>query len=396
MTITEQQQAAWDAYKTYGTQNKAANALGISRRSFRNRFDIAKRKMFGTPLGFKTTKVSTDVNGSITAMQHKLAPEIDHVKREGKVVKRSTLYGADGAVTAEWVMRKPEEEDQLNYTDALLNSFKENVKPLETPVLLTSEFNEDDLAMFTSVDEHLGVHLTASEVGQNYNLDDAVELMESRFKTIVARTPKTETCVYLNLGDQFHANDHLDVTPASKHPLHSSDSFNTVADAVVALNRRRIDLLLSHFDKVDLRGVAGNHDVDPMGWLFRCYQIAFEDSKRVSVEFSSDGLGVYEFGNNLFGYHHGHMMKPDQMAGATADRYSEAYGRCKMRYLHTGHFHNDMEKDVWGGFKWMCHRTMNPKDAYSYGHGYLSRQTMKSFIYNKDEGEVGRFATTLI
>lgn len=396
MSLSKREQLAVDTYIKHRSQRKAAEDMGISRRSFRNIFDRAKSKMNNTPVGFKTTKIATDAKGKVTAMQHKLAPEITDEERTGKVVRRSTLYGADGSVTGEWVIRTPEEENQKTFIESVAEQFKQTVLQLSAPPIMSSDVSEDDLALFMSIDEHIGVRLTAEQTGKEYGLDDAVELMTTKFKKLVERTPKTRKCLFVNLGDQFHANDHMDVTPASKHTLHSATTFNTVSDAVVAMNRWKVDLLLSQFGEVDLRGVAGNHDYDPMGWLFRCYDIAYENSDRVDSKFWSDELGVYQFGNNMLGFHHGHMMKAEAMAGTCADRYPEVYGATKMRYLHSGHIHHDRAIDTWGGFKWESHRTMNPKDWYSHRHGYLSRQSMKSMIYNDIEGEVGRYTTSLI
>jgi hypothetical protein len=393
--LTPKQAEAYEAYEKFNNQKQAAESLGISRRSFRERFDGAKAKHHNTILGFKVTKINTDKYGTIRSMTQKLAPEIDHLKRTGKVIRRSTLYGADGSVTGEWIIRQPEDQVKDAYIDALHQSFASNVVPLGAPAVLSYDLTDQDLAMFISVDEHIGVKLCAEQVGENYGLVDAVELMERKFAQIVARTPASKDCVYLNLGDQFNANDHTDVTPGHKHQLNSDATFNTVSDAVVALNRRRINLLLSKFDNVHLHGTSGNHDIDPMGWLFRCYQIAYENEDRVSVDFASDGVGVFAFDNCMIGYHHGHKMKPEVMAGATADRYSEIYGRTKFRYLHTGHVHHDKAIDTWGGFKYESHRSMTPKDNFSYSNGYVSRQTMKAMVYNKDEGEVARFQTSL-
>jgi hypothetical protein len=395
MELTKREQAAIDAYTQYRSQTEAAKSMNISRRTFRKFFDSAKAKLLDTPLGFKTTKISTDENGNVRAMTHKLAPEIDHKERTGKVVRTSTLYGADGSVTGEWVMRQPENKVVDDFVEALNKHFITNVKPLSVPyILYGGKTNAHDMAMFLSVDDHIGVRTTIAETGQDYGLDTAVTLMQNSFLKLLDRTPITDSCLYVNLGDQFHANDSMDVTPASKHPLFSDSSFNTVADAVVALNKWRIERLAERYDNVTIRGVAGNHDRDAMGWLFRCFKYMFTD-ERIDVKFWADEVGVETFGNTMLGFNHGDRMKPDALAGVCADRYPVQYGQTNMRYLHTGHYHNDKVLDTWGGFQFAGHRTMAPKDLYSYSRGYLSRQTMKSYLYNHDEGEVGKYTVSL-
>lgn len=396
MTRAEKQQKAFEAYTKYGSQKKAADSMGISRRTFRGLFDAAKAETYGTPVGFKTTKINTDQDGVVRSMTHKLAPEIDHVKRTGHVVKTSTLYGADGSVVGEWVMRKPEEQEQNDFVEALNKHFVENVKPVLTPYIQASvrKPRADQMALILSVDEHIGMRTTIAETGAVYGLNHAVALVRDSFERILDRTPITDTVLFVNLGDQFHANDHLDVTPASKNPLFSDSDFNTVADAVVDLNKWKVEQLINRYPNVKLRGVAGNHDRDPMGWLFRCFKHMFTDS-RIDVKFWSDEVGVEQFGNTMLGFHHGDRMKPEALAGVCADRYNGIYGTTSMRYLHTGHFHNAKTTDTWGGFQFNGHRTIAPKDLYSYSRGYVSRQSMKSYLYDTREGEIGSFTTSI-
>jgi hypothetical protein len=395
MQLTQREQDAFDAYETHRTQRKAAEAMGITRRSFRRYFDSAKGKLLHTPLGFKTTKISTDKNGDVTAMTHKLAPEIDHVKRTGPVIKTSTLYGADGSVVGEWVIRQPEKLVQNDMVEALDKYFVQNVRKMAAPVLLNTIAVTDDLATFLSVDDHFGVRLTKMREGRDYGLSEAIKYMTHGFTQLIDRTPKSESCMYVNLGDKFHANDHMDVTPGHKHMLRSDTDFDTVSDAVVQLEMDRITQLLSKYEFVNVRAVRGNHDIDPSGWLYRCLNLAFKNEPRVNVQFYADGLGVEVWGTTFMGFHHGDKMKPEVMAGACADRFNHEYGTTEMRYLHTGHVHHDHAKEIWGGFLWESHRTAVPKDRFSYEHGYVSRQVMKSIVYNKKEGEVGRYQVKL-
>jgi hypothetical protein len=395
--LTSKEQAAVDAYAEYNNQRDAAESLGISRRSFRDHFDSAKAKMYNTPVGFKTTKIATDESGNVRAMQHKIAPEITNRKREGRVIKTSTLYGADGSVTGEWVMRSPEKETREDYQTALLKLAEDKLPRITSPFPIGAKTINGDLAMFPAIDEHLNVRLLADQVGQNYGLDSAVQLIADRFQRIVSRTPNCERALFVQLGDAMHQNDHMNVTPASKHVLQSDQSFSTASDAVVALHRYKLDLLLEKYEFVDVIGVAGNHDIDPAHWLFRCLQIAYEKEPRIDIRFQTDSVAAYEWGVNLLGFSHGHKIgKPDALAGVVSDRFAASHGRCSMRYLHTGHVHHDRETDTFGGYKWRSHRTIVPKDDYSYSNGYLSRQTMKSYVYSDYEGEVSNFLTNLV
>lgn len=389
-----------NAYKEYGSQRLAAKALGIPRRTFRNYLDKFNSDKYNIDPGFKITKISKtlDRNGNVSGQSivSKLAPDRDFIKRDGKVVRRSTLYGSDGAVVGEWVIRKPEDEERETFLSALDDSFKANVSREPVPQYVSNaDLNSEDASLFMSIDEHLNVRLLQDMCGKEYGLESATSTIMKKFYQMVNRTPVTDTAYFVNLGDQFHANDHMNVTPASKHVLDVDRSTFETSKAAIELTRWKIDYLLSRYNHVEVHGVAGNHDIDPMGWLFRCLEIAYENNPRVHIEFHPDEMFAIQHGQTFLGFHHGHKIKPDAMAGAMADRFSKLYGDTQFRYIHTGHVHHDAVKDVFGGFKWHSHRTIIPKDWYSVSHGYVSRRSMKSYIYNEYEGEVANLTTSI-
>lgn len=389
------------AYHEHGSQRKAAKALGMSRRNFRRYLDQANAHGYEADPGFKVTKVSKTLDRNGKVMQKsvvtKLAPtETDEV-REGKIARRSTLYGADGEVIGEWIIRKPEDEAQNDFISALNKHFVENVQQLKAPALISfGDESEDDLALFMSIDEHLNMRSLIDKTGLDYGLEDAVNVIEERFEKIVSRTTKTKKALYVNLGDIFHQNDHMNVTPQSKNVLDSDQSFDSAADAAVLLHRKKVQTLLRNYDEVEIHGVAGNHDIDSSGWLLRCLAIAYENETRVSSIFHANEMFTYQHGNTMLGFHHGHRMKPDMLASAITDQFSSMYGQTSMRYLHTGHIHHDSMKDVFGGYLWHSHRTIAPKDWHSHSNGYITRRSMKSFVYNVHEGEVSKFTTSIV
>lgn len=399
MPNTEKLNIVAEAYREYGSQRKAADALGMSRRSFRRYLDQYNALGFKADPGFKVTKISKtldrDGNTTSSSVVTKLAPATDHLKRDGKVVRRSTLYGADGGVVGEWIIRKPEDEATDDYIKALDKHFVDNIIRAEPREFKEVEVYESKLALFMSIDEHINM----KAIGLNneyYGLKDAVEIIESKFNDIVNLTPFTRKALYVSLGDIFHQNDHMNVTPANKNALDSDDTFDNAADAAVLLHRKKIERLLDKYEIVEVHGVAGNHDIDASGWLLRCLQIAYENEPRVSVTFHPRERFAIQFGNTMLGFHHGHRIKPDQLASIITDENSGIYGDTTMRYLHTGHVHHNSARDVFGGYLWHSHRTISPKDWHSDSLGYVSRRSMKSYLYDVYEGEVANFTTSII
>lgn len=382
--LDKKRQKAVDAYLKYGSQQKAADSLGVSRRTFRDRYNKALSLLNNTPVGFKTTKVSSDGEGRVTSRTHKLAPETTDIKRVGKVIRRSTLYGADGNVTGEWIIRKPEvvSEDQIG---SIIESFKSELPRFE-PVVKEKSDNQD-LTLVNIVDDHVNMKAFASETGEDWNLEKCLNVYTKAFNDLMALTPDTGVGMLMNLGDQFHANDHMAVTPASKHKLDVDIPFADAARYVINLNRYRINEMLKKFDVVKVGGVRGNHDEDAMVLLYEALRIAFENEERVEFDYSSSGQVAISHGKNMIGFDHGDKGKPETLAGNIANDYPELFGASKHRYIHTGHVHNDNEKDTWGAFLWRSHRTLSARDRYIASNKYHSPRTLKSFVYDPEGGE---------
>lgn len=385
MNLTDKQKQAIEAYEKYNSQAKAAKALGISRRTFRNHFEKAVKKINDTPVGYKTTKVSTDGSGKVTARTHKLAPEITDEKREGKIIKRSTLYGADGSVTSEWVMRKPE-QDQENISQTIADALKSKVVPFE-PRPKVDKNPSDELKMINIIDDHMNLKSYKSETGEDFDIKQAYKLYIEKFAELIDSLPAGGKLLINNLGDQFHENDHMKVTPASKHKLDTDIPFAESIKFVTLLNRQRIEMALEKFDTVDFYGIRGNHDEDAMAWLFHAVEIAYEKEDRVNVEYFNCGNYVYMWGSTMMIFDHGDKGKPENFVSFMITEHKELYGMSKYCYAHTGHIHNDKSKDTVGGFLWRSHRTLSKRDLYTYGNKYHSGRSIKGYVISKDQGE---------
>ncbi len=374
-----------EAYIKYGSKTAAAKYLDMPRTTYRRRFDQIQSIDNLTPVGFKTTKVSTDGSGTVTARTHKLRPETDDEERTGTIVRRSTLYGADGSVTGEWVIRKPESVEE-KFSDVILETFKEEIPKVKSPALRVTD-NDNRLSLINIVDDHMNLRAFAQESGEDFDIEKAFNLYASKFEELVNSLPSTNYVMLTNLGDQFHNNDHMKVTPASKHSLDTDLTFAQAAKYVINLNRFRIEKLLEKFEEVYIRGVRGNHDEDAMVLLFAALEIAYEDNDRVHVFYNESGTHVELYGNTLLAFDHGDKGKPELCAGYIASEHASTYGQSKYRYIHTGHVHHEQEKDIWGGFLWRSHRTLSAKDKYTSSNKYHSPRSIKGYVIHPEKGE---------
>jgi len=87
--------------------------------------------------------------------------------------------------------------------------------------------------------------------------------------------------------------------------------------------------------------------------------------------------------------HHGDKAKAERLVLHAAETEAKMFGSTIHRHYLTGHIHHDSSKDI-GGFKHESFRTLAPKDSWSHGMAYSSRQSMVAISYHKDQGEFQR------
>lgn len=399
--LTSKENDAIEAYKATGSQRKAAKYLGISRRTFRERLDSANHKINNAPVGFKTTKITEqrDKSGNVTSssVQFKLAPDGNENDTSSmKMIKNSIYRGADGSVVGQWEIYKEKDVTDAMY-EALRTAFI-NHDLRATPVPKNAIYRHNDCVdVYLATDEHVNMRVFGdAQNSDDYGLEQAeLDICES-FRTLVGRTMTSNKAVLFNLGDNFHQNDFMNVTPASKNPLDSDKSFRDACDAVVRINIFKINLLLEEYSEVEVIGVDGNHDRDPMYWLFKCLEIYYSNEHRVKIKFDRTGCAGYKFGQNFIMIHHGDKInKPDQAAGILFDRYGAQAGGCKFKFIHCGHVHHDREVNTIGNVKFRTHETIAPKDWYAFSNGYTSGRSMKSYVYDETEGEIANYKVNL-
>jgi hypothetical protein len=349
----------------------------------------------GLELRQQTTQVNPD--GTLrtrydkTALARQDEPSFEVVPAGHHVTKTTTRVDADGRVGMQYVTAKhADAAREAALHDALRASLAEYVvpvAPLDPPVYVDS----DTHANIPVGDAHIGMLAHASETGEHSDMKIQKRDLVNATRRLVAGMPPSRTCTIILLGDNIHADDDQQVTPAHKHKLDVDGRSDKVARVAVDVFRTMIDLARQRFEFVTVEVVGGNHDPVTSLWLRLSLELLYENEPRVTVNPSPASLRVWEFGKNLFGTCHGDGIRPENMMSTMAARYREAWGRCPFVYGYQGHRHKRhvgvVEKD--GGVVEVF-RTMTGKDAFAAKYGYESGQDLVGITYHREYGEVER------
>lgn len=403
---TEKQAAAVLALIEHdGNGYNAATALGVTRSTIRSAVQQARKKADASTLRplppmhpegheLKGVSVKRDGDGKITSQWDKSkeaadSPPAFDVVPPGHHVSNVTTGLINGKPVIQWV-RAP--QDKIEQERALIASIRSSlaeyvvpVAPVEPPGFV----DEDTHGVIPIGDTHIGMLANKDETGASSDLKIQERDLLSAIDDLVAGMRPSSTCTIIPLGDNIHADDDQQVTPAHKHKLDVDGRAPKVARTAINIYRRMIDRALQRFQSVRVEVVGGNHDVVTSTWLRIALELIYENEPRVFVNPSAAALRVWAFGKNLFATCHGDGIKPENMMGVIAARHREMWGAAEFVYGFQGHRHRKavIEKD--GGVVEVF-RTLTGKDAFAAKFGYESGEDMVGITYHKRFGEIER------
>lgn len=361
----EQALEAVEAYRAAGTITAAAKLLGLSAGATRNRLFVASQR-----------NLTGDSPGGPLPL--------------GQVVAgTSTLYDGEGNASLTWVKTRTDKASTAFYDAA--TEFFDQYKGLsaELPSKPPETYDDQTLVIYPIADLHLGMYAWGEETDDDYDSEIAEQTLKTAATNLVSRSPSSDECVILQIGDFFHADDTRNATPASGHVLDVDTRYIRVMKAGLALMVWMIELALQRHRVVRVRNLPGNHDPHASLLLTIGLSAFFSGQERVIVDETPGEFWFHEWGACLFGAHHGHKAPPARLAQAMAAWNREAWGRTKFSHFYTGHVHHKSAQEV-GDVMWESFGTLAAKDAYAKSNAYVSSRSAVSLIFDREKGEIAR------
>lgn len=289
----------------------------------------------------------------------------------------------------QWVLHRTDKKS-LGLDDikmSLIDVF-ENYKGLSTIIKPPKVKKKDLRVVIPMGDPHIGMYAWANEAGEDFDCDIAERELRSAVKDLVNSSPQADTCILLNLGDFFHADNMAGETSRSGNRLDTDSRWGRVLYIGIWAMVDCIYACLHKYNKVIVRNNVGNHDDHTSMMLNVALQMYFHNEKRVQIDHNNNRFWYHQFGTVLLASTHGDGPKPkDLPAIMLAD--AEHLAGTKHRYWLTGHIHSS-HKQEFAGCMWESFRTLAAKDAWHASSGYRSGRDMQSIVYHRDFGEVER------
>ncbi|USE79496.1 LysR family transcriptional regulator [Cupriavidus gilardii] len=362
-----------EALEQHGSERKAAAALGVAR---------------GT-----ITAAISGLRKRAAQAGYSPAHDMTRTVPDGYRVRGvSTYYGKDGKPVGQWVKSAVDQERMREIMREAFDAMAESLPRVEPAPHEWGNISAlCNLVVFT--DYHMGMLAWHKEGGADWDIGIAERLLLASFLHMVEAAPSAGTCVLSIQGDFLHSDGLLPVTPTNKHVLDQDGRFSKIVAASIRVLRRLIDHALRKHAKVHLVIAEGNHDEASSVWLRQMFAALYEKEPRLSVNDSELPYYVYQHGDVMLAFHHGHKTTNEQMPLLFAAQFPKMWGATTKRYCHTGHRHHVDEKE-YSGMIVTQHPTLAARDAYAARGGWISERAASTITYHEKYGQVARTIVT--
>lgn len=363
-----------EAIEKYGSIGQAAKHLKVDRKSIQKSLDRVKKRA---------------AIGGYSPEHDMVHPVPDGFKVRGV----STYYNNDGKAVGQWVKSGVDETRQQEIIKEIVDGMCEQVPRAD--VTIPPIGTADNLCtVYTLTDSHVGMLAWHKEGGEDWDLGIAEKTLIGCFEQMVQSSPDASTCVVAQLGDFLHYDSALSaVTPQSGHSLDADGRMPKMVKTAIRILRTVVAKALEKHQKVVLLLAEGNHDISSSVWLRAMFQALYENEPRIKVIDSELPYYVYQHGETMLAWHHGHLSKNNALPILFASQFPKMWGETKKRYAHCGHRHHVEEKEH-SGMTVIQHSTLAARDAYASRGGWMSERHVTSITYSDKFGQVARNTVT--
>lgn len=357
-----------DAILSYGGVRAASRALGV------NNSTVSKT--------IKAVRIKAAMQGH--------SPEHDMVHNVPNpfIVKGvSTYYNRDGVAAGQWVKSTIDQSAHQAALQAMADGIAAGIEP-RGPIKPPTHTDSDLLTVYPLGDPHSGLYSWIKETGQAFDLAEYERINTLAIDAIMAGSPRSQTALYIDLGDTTHASDDKKRTPGSGHYLDVSGRICEAIESSFKLKAYHIDRLLEHHEQVIFRLNRGNHDPVTAVAISGMVRERYRLNPRVTVVEPYNPYWYLEFGKVMIATAHGDGAKAPQMGPIMATDQAEMWGRTKHRHAFLGHVHH-WKGEGFPGVTVEYFGTLAAPDWYSHHAGYRSTREIKSITFHREHGRWG-------
>lgn len=366
---TDQQLVYIEAIQEHGSNTKAAEALGVNRRTV----DRAVRAL---------EKLAAENGVAPGHWVNGTAPGY----RMGKV---TVQRNSEGEVERTWEREHPEKQSAREAAEEIIDGLKADI-PRVAPATSPAFTDRTLLNNIVIGDPHLDMLAYDRETGHNWDSVIAEEQHIVGVINLLERAIQARTGMLTILGDSLHRDSLKALTPGSGNLVDVDGRISRSLETAVRLFRAMIDKMLVTHEKVVVNFIRGNHSETLELCLRMMIGIAYEREPRIVVLDNTSKHIPYTFGANFLLTTHGDRLNDQKKADIAVGRYRDMHGAAKFTHVLTGHVHHASQKEI-SGCLIETFQALPTPDAWHTESGYVtSDQSISLLTYHEKGGIVSR------
>lgn len=268
-------------------------------------------------------------------------------------------------------------------------SVLETIKPFKLPKQAPfQELDNDKVMLLGAVELHLGKEAREFDVGENYNIEIALERYEEIVGAIIEEQQhkKAGKLVY-GIGNDFINIDTPTNTTTRGTPQSTSISSYELFDIGLELQLKSLLELREQFNELEVILVKGNHSNTLEYAIYRALQQRFSEDNIIKFRNDYKDIQAVKEGNTSIFMTHGDMNYKRTIEQMSNEFY-KVYGDTEHRYILLGHLHHKQKIDELNGFTVFRLSSPSGVDRWHYKERYLGKAGQEIFTFSKEEGLV--------
>ena len=250
--------------------------------------------------------------------------------------------------------------------------------------------SDPHLLVIDPADIHIGKLAIASETGEDYNVDIAVDRVISGVSSLIDKCKgfKIDRVLYIIGNDILHT-DNTRRTTTGGTPQDTEGMWYTNFIVAKSLHVAVIERLRTIAD-VYVQYDPSNHDYMTGFFLADTLSSWFSNDKHVTFNANISHRKYFRYHNNLIGTTHGDGAKEADLPLLMAHESGSDWSDCKHKYFYTHHIHHKKSKDYMG-VTIESMRSPSGPDSWHAKNGYLhAPKAIEAFIHHPIQGQVAR------
>ncbi len=241
------------------------------------------------------------------------------------------------------------------------------------------------MLLYPIADLHLGLLSTKKTSGNDYNIEQALELCEKTTSQILSRIENQQyEKISLVLGNDFLNSDNLAGSTTKGTPQDNDSFWYEMTDAAVEIIIKTINSLLP-YAPIDVYQVYSNHDEQSMYGVMRAVQFYFKEDKNVTFNISALPRTYFTFGKNLIGLSHDIPIKKSLELITTEAK--DLWSNSEHMYWILAHLHQAMAYDKQGYLEIYRLPTISGWSRWTTKNGYVQTdKKTQCFVFDKETG----------